>query len=201
MSDNPPGASAPITMKQARAVLEEWMLNNLASDGETVTPELIAKEVVAWRQDREGEMLSLREARAFLNGLAGGRGLQALADDERAEYYEMREWLVSLGLPPGHSLSADEEAVLTWYRNARIAAADCFHGGAGQVRVLMVGDSEFVGTVDHQLDHMGGGLTSYLHGEQIVEAEHVSPPDPDEETPRKPESKLSAMGNGLIFRA
>jgi hypothetical protein len=63
-------------------------------------------------------------------------------------------------------LSADEALVLDWYRHAKRRHA--FEWNREHVSVLLVGSPHVVGVVNHQLDHIGGGLTSVIHARDVA---------------------------------
>ncbi|MDR1280198.1 MAG: hypothetical protein LBK99_05190 [Opitutaceae bacterium] len=78
---------------------------------------------------------------------------------------DVRAWIET---GPGR-LSADEKMVIAWYREAkdRVVASN-YDGGRTSVDVLMVGNPGVVGIVNHQLDHIGGGLTAIMNGIDVA---------------------------------
>ncbi len=75
------------------------------------------------------------------------------------------------GVFAGERLTADEKLVLAWYREARsVHVRGCT--GAGSASVLLVGRPNAVGWIDHQLDHIGGGLSSIVDGREVAHCTH-----------------------------
>lgn len=74
----------------------------------------------------------------------------------------------------GRRLTIDEMQILEWYREAkRKTVTNNFEGGNTSVEVLIVGNPGVVGVVNHQLDHIGGGLTSVMHGKDVADVNEV----------------------------
>lgn len=75
-----------------------------------------------------------------------------------------------LGVPESISdqpiLAPHEVAVIRWLRRELVRVSD--PDAASNVGVLLVGELHHCGVVDHQLDHVGAGITSVMHGEEIA---------------------------------
>jgi len=130
--------------------------------------------------------------RYYLRGDPDAEAQRAADEVERSK--AIRE-LVANG--PGR-LTADEVMVLAWYREARDRHASDTFDAPTQVSVLLVGNPGAVGVVNHQLDHIGGGLTSVMDG---VDVAHCHLPEfyaetKGMETPR-PLVSVSAVANML----
>lgn len=92
-----------------------------------------------------------------------GEGAQAEYDADKLARAGLVRQLIETG--PGR-LSADEVMVLAWYREAKTRVDPQYSGH--HVDVLLVGNPGTVGVVNHQLDHIDGGLSSIMQGVDVA---------------------------------